>query len=464
MNCDPRFPFAPQAVGSETQHSRPARPPTFSERSRVNDDSEQRGILTCSHLALDRVDSPPLADNSIDLQLPVNRVDSRADGAVDSETPKGTTLGPRQRRFEFDAKVIRDTIVRKLRLVGRNDLADPIDDCHRDAVYKRCCGCRHVKTFYNRCERFYCPICAARLARDRRETVEWWSHVVNQPKHIVLTVKSVPVLNKAYIRQLKDDFRKLRKQKWAMDGEFMWRATAIRPCVPTDEPMPGRRRRRGRLSPWRGTPLGHKSTKWRGGFWSIDATWHRDIQPGETYRSNGDTLTAETPIARGWHIHLHIIADADFIDRDKLELEWSRLRGQRMSIVRVYNVRGQDYIAEACKYVTDGVQLGNWPADKLAEFGDALSEERCFDTFGALYKQRAEWTAAKAEIHSDRSECECGSKSWEIFNSNEWEWQQLKSSLSPPPQLNRPQAVRDAQLSLLTPAIAGTSQLAYGVR
>jgi hypothetical protein len=368
-------------------------------------------------------------DNEVDLEITRPRLDADDAGRLPDERSEGMKPGPRQRRFEFDAKVIRDSVVRKLRLAGREDLALPIDHCHRDAVYKRCVGCRHVKTFYNRCERFYCPVCAARLARDRRETIEWWSKVVNQPKHVVLTVKSVPVLTKDYVRKLKGDLRRMRGQEWAKEGKFLWRATAITPHAPQAEPIPGHKRQRGRLSPWSGRKLGSKTTKWRGGFWSIDATLNEG----------------------GWHIHFHAIVDADFIDRDELERSWAKLRGQEMAVVRVFDVRGKNYVAEACKYVCDGVQLGNWPADKLVEFCDSLSNERCFDTFGALYKQRAEWTKAKEEIHADRDVCACGCRQFVYFDENEWEWQQAKAGLAPP--VNAPRQAYRHEPELFAPVV-----------
>ena len=352
----------------------------------------------------------PGAELEIDVSIAGARFDRSQLGDVAAEHHRKPTTGVRQKRFTFDAPVIRDTLVKKLRSVGEEEYADGIDNCHRRKVYKQCSGCKVTKTFYNRCERFYCPICAGRLARDRRETVEWWSTVVSQPKHVVLTVLSVPVLSKDFVRKLKDDFRKLRSMKWAKEGEFIQRATAITPAEPNAEPMPGKHRRRKRLSPWKGRALGHKTTKWRGGFGSIDVTHN----------------------AKGWHVHLHVIVDADFIDVRKLDEEWAKLRGQQFSIVRVYDVRGKQYTNEVTKYVSDGVQMGNWPAEKLAEFCRALTEERLFFVFGALYKQRAEWTAFKETIHEDRDVCECGCTQFKFLDENEWEWQQLKSNLAPP--------------------------------
>jgi hypothetical protein len=413
--------------------------PTPAERSAATGPD---GPASGSYSSLDAAGPVLLPDNLIDLAITNPRGDVDQGGRLELESPRGTSPGPRQRRFTFDAGVIRDTVVMKMRSLQRDDIANPIDECHREAVYKRCTGCRVVKTFYNRCERFYCPICAARLARDRRESVEWWSKCIRQAKHVILTVKSVEHLTKAYVRELKRDFRKLRSMKWAKEGE---RWQIVPDPIESRKPggmMRGKKMTAAQRKRWTGPEVFANSTRWRGGFWSIDATWHKDIEPGQVYTSNGTKLTAEEPVKRGWHIHFHIIVDADFINQDRLSTEWAKIRGQEMSVVRVYDVQGKNYTAEACKYVCDGVQLAEWPAEKLADFADALGRERCFDTFGTLYKQRAEWRAALDDIQADRQLCACGCSQWEIFNSNEWEWQQAKSSLSPPitPRLAPPVA------------------------
>jgi hypothetical protein len=82
----------------------------------------------------------------------------------------------------------------------------------------------------------------------------------------------------------------------------------------------------------------------------------------------------------------------------------------------------------------------------LVEFADALSEERCFDTFGCLYKQRAEWTKAREEILADRDVCECGCAQFRFFDESEWEWQQIKNDLAPPPCPSKPIALAVATL------------------
>lgn len=302
----------------------------------------------------------------IDLTPTHPRHDASPDGKVLLVQTRGTTPQPRQRKFGFDAAVIRDSIVRKLRLVHRDDLADKIDSCHREQVYKRCCGCRHVATFYNRCEVFFCPICIGRLARDRRKSVEWWSKLVGQPKHVVLTTVSVPHLSREYVAKFKADFSRLRRSKFA--------------------------------------------SNWLGGFWSLDTTRTR----------------------AGWHLHLHGIVDARWIDRDQLEKTWARIREQAIAIVRVYDARESNYVAECTKYIVDGQQMGTWESEEIAEFIDAFTGVRCFGTFGALYKQRAEWRAFKDQMQTEHDVCACGSTHFEFIPEWEWEISGLNSPRPPP--------------------------------
>jgi hypothetical protein len=180
-----------------------------------------------------------------------------------------------------------------------------------------------------------------------------------------------------------------------------------------------------------------RSTAWRGGFWSIDLTWNPPRQVGDIAEVSGKTFRVTRESAGGFHYHFHLAVDAEWIDNEWLQEAWAKLRGQAFSVVDVIDVKGTDYVAEVCKYVCDGVQLGNWPAQVLVQFIESLSEQKCFGCFGSLYKQRAEWRKDIDEIHADRNVCECGCRQFEFYDESEWEWQQAKSSLSPPPSTAR---------------------------
>lgn len=122
--------------------------------------------------------------------------------------------GPeRQRVFDFVPTILRDTICRKLADVGRLDLTEGIGDCHSQKTVKQCTGCRKHSVFYNRCETKFCPICAPRLARERRETVEWWTQQIQQPKHVVLTARNTERITRERVLAFKKAFERLRRRK-----------------------------------------------------------------------------------------------------------------------------------------------------------------------------------------------------------------------------------------------------------
>lgn len=107
------------------------------------------------------------------------------------------------------------SVVAKLREIGRPDLADPLAECHTIESCRVCVSCRTVVVFMNRCERHYCPECAPRLARERRESVEWWAREIREPKHVVLTTRNTDALTKNHVRWFKQCLSKLRRRKFA---------------------------------------------------------------------------------------------------------------------------------------------------------------------------------------------------------------------------------------------------------
>ena len=120
-----------------------------------------------------------------------------------------------QQEFWESLSIFSESIVAKLDTCGRNDLADQIRDCHSIATYKRCNGCSALSKFYNRCDKLWCPLCTPRLARERRESVEWWTNEVGQPKHVVLTARNSETLTKARVKEFKAAFARLRRLKLA---------------------------------------------------------------------------------------------------------------------------------------------------------------------------------------------------------------------------------------------------------
>jgi hypothetical protein len=139
---------------------------------------------------------------------------------------------------------------------------------------------------------------------------------------------------------------------------------------------------------------------WRGGFYSIEVT------------NEG----------KGWHLHLHALIDANFINVSTLAKEWAKCIGQSFAIVYVKDVREGGYLKELVKYAVKGNQLASWSPEDVGAFVFALKGQRTFGTFGALYKQRKEYRAFLDEVQSDKQACPCGCTEFRIFSEEEWEW------------------------------------------
>lgn len=110
-------------------------------------------------------------------------------------------------------EVFARSVAAKLWESGRPDLSWPIEDCHTSETFCHCLTCGHVVSFWNRCDRFYCPMCAARLAWRRRRSVEAWAEAIEQPKHVVLTARNTTNLSKTYVKWFKANIGKLRRRK-----------------------------------------------------------------------------------------------------------------------------------------------------------------------------------------------------------------------------------------------------------
>jgi len=108
-----------------------------------------------------------------------------------------------------------ESIVCKLREAGRFDLSDPLNKCHTQLSMLECTNCGRAKPFYNRCELGHCPLCQPRLSRERKQSVEWWTRQVQQPKHVVLTVRNTAVFTKQYVLWFKAAWGRLRRSSLA---------------------------------------------------------------------------------------------------------------------------------------------------------------------------------------------------------------------------------------------------------
>lgn len=260
------------------------------------------------------------------------------------EAHNPTPLPPwKQSEFWSAHTAHKNSIAAKLREAGEDDLASGLEHCHTEYTFTICGDCGRKSRFPNRCDKFFCPECQPRLSSDRRKAVEWWTRLIDQPKHVVVTVRNVPDLTSGHIHQVKKWWKRLRLRKFAKN--------------------------------------------WEGGFYALEVT------------NEG----------RGWHIHIHALINAKWIDAGELARQWSSVTGDMGNIVKVKDARQQDYLRELTKYTAKGSQIASWTPDQIVTFIKALDGIRTFGVFGALYGARTEFAEYIASIRAAKPLCACGS-------------------------------------------------------
>lgn len=112
-------------------------------------------------------------------------------------------------------ELLGETIAAKLHIVGMDLEAAGIRQCCQTFTVRTCKGCLDRRILPNHCDKFFCPKCQSRIARRRKSQVEWWTKLISQPKHVVLTVRNSDYLDANYIKACKDALVKLRRSKLA---------------------------------------------------------------------------------------------------------------------------------------------------------------------------------------------------------------------------------------------------------
>src|SRR6267378_113545 len=160
---------------------------------------------------------------------------------------------------------------------------------------------------------------------------------------------------------------------------------------------------------------------WKGGFYALEVT------------NEG----------RGWHLHIHALVDAKWIDSFALSEAWQRSTNGLGRIVKVRDARGCDYLKEVTKYVVKGVQLAAFKPDDIATFIDSFTGVRTFGVFGSLYGKRTEFAEWFKAIRNAKPLCKCGSCDIRYFDELAFLETDLapcveSQSLPPPPPERTP--------------------------
>jgi hypothetical protein len=142
------------------------------------------------------------------------------------------------------------------------------------------------------------------------------------------------------------------------------------------------------------------ASNWRGGLWRIECT------------NEG----------KGWHLHIHLLVDANWIDPSELAKTWANIVGQDFAIVWVRDARNRDYLKEVTKYVVKGTTLAAWTPADIAHFINAFTGHRLFGVFGTLYGKRTQWKDWIDSLATSKRHCDCGCDQWRVYSESEWLW------------------------------------------
>jgi hypothetical protein len=97
-----------------------------------------------------------------------------------------------------------------------------------------------------------------------------------------------------------------------------------------------------------------------------------------------------TNIGNGWHVHVHILADAAYISHDALVAAWLAITGDSF-IVDIREARSADEaLCYVLKYVGKPPKAsGGYPVEDFVRiFNEVMKGVRLIHTFGSLYSYR----------------------------------------------------------------------------
>lgn len=234
----------------------------------------------------------------------------------------------------------------KLGGVGHSELAFKLAECHTRLTVKQCHGCGRRSAFWNRCDIFYCPQCAPRLAAKRLKELTWWIDTLKQPKHVVLTLRNVEKLTPRFVADAKKALSRFRRTR-LFSGV-------------------------------------------RGGLWAMEVTnkgkgWHLHFH-----------LVVDSP----WLDVRAVSAAWVKSNGGKGEVVWvedASRGGLRANLPR--------YVT---KYCGKGFDISEWDEFTLADFVDAFAVGRTFGVFGNLLGARGAWREFVRASRVERRKCECG--------------------------------------------------------
>jgi hypothetical protein len=174
------------------------------------------------------------------------------------------------------------------------------------------------------------------------------------------------------------------------------------------------------------TKLRHRrfARNWKGGFYSLQVTHNK----------------------KGWHLHIHAVVEAQWIDHAGLNDAWASITRGAGKITAVRDCRAKGYLRKVTGYVARGSDLSKWPAQTIAECINAFRGRRTFGVFGCLFGMRAEFAEWIAELKAKHPRCDCGSCNVKYFSETEYIAWDLRPGPTPSP---RPPPMTETQKEMV---------------
>jgi hypothetical protein len=176
-----------------------------------------------------------------------------------------------------------------------------------------------------RCRSRICPLCSRQRAGEVGDHLLAIVSQMDSPRMLTLTLRSTD-------RPIGDELDRLVKAFRAMRQDPMWKRCVV------------------------------------GGVWAIEVTWSESRQQ--------------------WHPHIHAVLDGSYMAQATLSSLWHKATGDsQICDIRLIHSRksAARYIA---KYCSKGADLRKFPADRIAEYAEAIASRRLYQTFGQAHKIR----------------------------------------------------------------------------
>lgn len=149
-------------------------------------------------------------------------------------------------------------------------------------------------------------------------------------------------------------------------------------------------------------------------------------------RLRGWAYTIEVkPKPDGWHVHAHMLADADYIPLPILWASWAHATGQRTASISIGRRRGERAARYCASYVSKGDGRTTLSDPQRAEYLDAMHHTRTVVVGGCWY--RTKWPEDTTDTAAQTAACpDCGREGtivpvfalplWYGHATDEWIW------------------------------------------